>query len=112
MTQDLQYPGIYTIELPFRPQFGGLGIGFTATTVASALFSIPATAGPAFMASNDGSNWYWLAFGVAATLNHLPIPPGTQVHFALPNDGSASTTFSVITRTGSTTGTVSWGLGK
>ena len=101
-------------EYTFLPDNGGLGVALSAKIVASTPQKLPVGHSQGYIITNDGDNCMWYAFcrsnGVA-TLAYLPVLPWRQWSGTFPND-STLTHISVITRTGTTTGTINFGKGR
>lgn len=115
MVETIFQPGAYTVVLPFQPISGGRGLALlpTATPASIALPARVLSQAQTCMATNDSSVTWFLAFGdsgATATLADLPVLPGTQVVFTMPNDGTY-THAAFRTRSGSATGTLNFGLG-
>lgn len=115
MVDTIFQPQNYTVIMPFRPARGGRGIAVSPTNAASpaALLNAPVGA-QSIMLTNDGLACFWVAFGgpsVVATLADIPVLPGNGFPLTLPNDGNY-THFSTITRSGSSYGTINFGLGS
>lgn len=101
-------------EYTFLPDTGGLGVALTAAMTASVPQKLPLGHSQSYIITNDGLACFWYAFCAgdgAATLAYLPVLPGTQLNGTFPND-STLTHISVITRLGSTTGTINFGKGR
>lgn len=113
MTQLFQQ-GNNPVTTPFEPDSGGKGVALTATTTASVAVALPIGHGRQYIISNDGMVSFWYGFGGSeflATLAYLEVGPDKRLPFTFPNDITL-THISVITRSGSTTGTINFGKGK
>jgi hypothetical protein len=107
-------PQAYTVLMPFDPVNGGRGLALAAGVVASAPIALPANRGQTCLITNDGPVCFWVGFGgatIQATLADLPVLPGTQVTYTLPNDGTC-THLSTVARQSGGLGTINFGLGS
>ncbi len=106
--------GDVPVNTMFVPDSGGLGVALSASVTASTPQKLPVGHSQGYVITNDGDNCMWYAFCPStgrATLAYLPVLPWRQWSGTFPNDASL-THISVITRTGTTTGTINFGKGR